>query len=318
MSLDMLRLGFPHILYLALSLGLIAAPGTASAGNTTGTTRTQTYQPGEPFTGLPGGAPGRGYGPGPSGLPSVYCQNWPGHSPYPQYPGTGPNTPCGPNFQMVPLAPPISPPSDLTETMGCSAGPIGSLDEPGQPRFMLVGWSQYASPANWDEWLNNPEEQIPPGLKYQIWKAQNDEITKPLYATNKPFFPGGQPLPQGMNWKQWWSTNHVCVWAVLRCFATPNRPLNSTCIVLREQALDPRLQADLPNYYYSLFLKMKVLPNVLPNDSIVPPWPQDWSSGRPLPAKGLGYDGNRNLYYVDLTYHFTLTVKPPSRARSGR
>ncbi len=62
-------------------------------------TRTQTYQPGEPRTGLPGGAPGRGAGTGPSGAPSVYCQNWPGRSPYPQYPGTGPQTPCGPAFQ---------------------------------------------------------------------------------------------------------------------------------------------------------------------------------------------------------------------------
>jgi hypothetical protein len=62
-------------------------------------TRTQTYQPGEPQTGLPGGAPGRGYGQSPSGGPSVYCQNWPGRSPYPQYPGTGRQTPCGPAFQ---------------------------------------------------------------------------------------------------------------------------------------------------------------------------------------------------------------------------
>jgi hypothetical protein len=71
-------------------------------------TRTQTYQPGEPFTGLPGGAPGRGYGQGPSGLPSVYCQQWPGRSPYPQYPGTGRNIPCGPNF-----APPTPPPQPV-------------------------------------------------------------------------------------------------------------------------------------------------------------------------------------------------------------
>ncbi len=45
------------------------------------------------------GAPGRGYGMGPSGAPSVYCQSWPGRSPYPQCPGTGPQTPCGPAFQ---------------------------------------------------------------------------------------------------------------------------------------------------------------------------------------------------------------------------
>jgi hypothetical protein len=29
----------------------------------------------------------------------VYCQTWPGHASTPQYPGTGPQTPCGPAFQ---------------------------------------------------------------------------------------------------------------------------------------------------------------------------------------------------------------------------
>lgn len=71
---------------------LAAAPESAAQ------TRTQTYQPGEPYTGLPGGAPGRGYGTGPSGAPSVYCQQWQGHSPYPQYSGTGPQTPCLPGM----------------------------------------------------------------------------------------------------------------------------------------------------------------------------------------------------------------------------
>jgi hypothetical protein len=305
------------VLWPALLLALILVPSPARTGNTSGPTRTQTYQSGEPFTGLPGGAPGRGYGSGPSGLPSVYCQNWPGHSPYPQYPGTGPNTPCGPNFQPAP--PPLPPQPPPSETMSCPAGPIGSLDEPGQLGVMFVGWSQYAVPANWDEWLNNPADQIPPGLKYQIWNAQNDEITKPLYGTNKPFFPGGQPLPRGMNWKQWWSTNRVCVSAVLRCFAKPNNPLNSTCIVLQDPPLNPQSQADFPNYYYWLFLKNNVLPNVLPNDSIIPPWPAD-GSGRPLPASNVNvnYDRSQNVYYFDLPYTFTLTVKPPSRARSSR
>jgi hypothetical protein len=101
----MFRLAPSRILYLALLVGSFV-PSPVPAGNTTGTTRTQTYQPGEPYTGLPGGAPGRGYESGPSGLPSVYCQNWPGQSPYPQYPGTGPNTPCGPNFQKGTVAPP--------------------------------------------------------------------------------------------------------------------------------------------------------------------------------------------------------------------
>jgi len=108
MGIKNFRIGLPCVLWLALSLGFVLVPAPLLAGNTTGTTRTQTYQPGEPFTGLPGGAPGRGYGTSPYGTPygvvpygtpyganpygapSVYCQNWPGHSPYPQYPGTGP------------------------------------------------------------------------------------------------------------------------------------------------------------------------------------------------------------------------------------
>ena len=44
---------------------------------------------------------------------SVYCQNWPGHSPRPAYPGTGPQTPCGPNFQK-PSPPPLPPRTDAT------------------------------------------------------------------------------------------------------------------------------------------------------------------------------------------------------------
>jgi hypothetical protein len=128
MSSKMLRLRPSYLLWLALSLGTMVISSPALAGNTTGTTRTQTYQPGEPFTGLPGGAPGRGYGLGPSGLPSVYCQNWPGHSPYPQYPGTGPNTPCGPNFQPTPPSPPLQPPP--SETTDCQVGPSGSLNRP--------------------------------------------------------------------------------------------------------------------------------------------------------------------------------------------
>jgi hypothetical protein len=100
----MFRLRFQLVFCIVMSLvESMLAVSPALAGNTTGTTRTQTYQPGEPFTGLPGGAPGRGYGAvpsgipygrGPAGTPSVYCQNWPGHSSYPQYPGTGPQTPC--------------------------------------------------------------------------------------------------------------------------------------------------------------------------------------------------------------------------------
>jgi hypothetical protein len=100
--LTMFRPAFWRVVCLSLSFVSLLAPPPALGGNTTGTTRTQTYQPGEPYTGLPGGSPGRGYGTSPSGLPSVYCQNWPGQSSYPQYPGTGSNTPCGPNFQRQP------------------------------------------------------------------------------------------------------------------------------------------------------------------------------------------------------------------------
>lgn len=37
----------------------VLAPASVRAGNSTGPTRTQTYHPGEPHTGQPGGAPGR-------------------------------------------------------------------------------------------------------------------------------------------------------------------------------------------------------------------------------------------------------------------
>jgi hypothetical protein len=88
----------------ALVLLAVAASLVIAVPHGVAQTRTQTYQPGEPRTGLPGGAPGRGNGTGPSGAPSVYCQNWPGNSPYPQYRGTGPQTPCGPAFQRPPPA----------------------------------------------------------------------------------------------------------------------------------------------------------------------------------------------------------------------
>jgi len=134
MGIKNIRMGRFCALWLGLSLGLVLVPAPLLAGNTTGTTRTQTYQPGEPFTGLPGGAPGRGYGTspygapygvGPYGAPSVYCQNWPGRSPYPQYPGTGPNTPCGPAFQPPAPQPQPQPP----RTMSCPAT-LGSEDRP--------------------------------------------------------------------------------------------------------------------------------------------------------------------------------------------
>lgn len=142
MGIKNFRMGLFYALWLGLSLGLVLVPAPLLAGNTTGTTRTQTYQPGEPFTGLPGGAPGRGYGTapygtpygvGPYGAPSVYCQNWPGHSPYPQYPGTGPNTPCGPAFQPPAPQPQPQPP----RTMSCSLG-VGSADRPDEPAAGLI------------------------------------------------------------------------------------------------------------------------------------------------------------------------------------
>jgi hypothetical protein len=317
-----------------LGLALILVPSPAWAGNSSGPTRTQTYQPGEPFTGLPGGAPGRGYGSGPSGtpygvgpsgtpygvgpsgVPSVYCQNWPGHSPYPQYPGTGPNTPCGPNFQPAPPPPPPLPLPPPSETTGCQSGPSGSLDAPRleQGGIILVEWNQPVAPSNWDQWLNG---QNPPGLNYQIWKAQNEEITKPLYGTNKPFLPGGYSLNKGVNWKRWWSTSNVCVWVTLRCFGKKDSQSRgglihsglwkSTCKVLQEPQIDTQA-----NYSYWLFLKNNVLPKVLPDDNIVPPWPQD-QSGQPCPKSNMQYV-NGNPAYFDLPYTFTETVKPTSRA----
>ena len=302
------------VLSLALLLVLALVPSSAWAGNTSGPTRTQTYQPGEPFTGLPGGAPGRGYGSGPPGLPSVYCQNWPGHSLYPQYPGTGPNTPCGPNFQPPP--PPPSQPQP-SEPMSCSIGPMGSLDVPQveQGGILLAGYDQSGAPSNWNQWLSE--------LQNQIWKAQHNEIVKPFYGTNKPLFPGGQPLPVGMNWKQWWSTHNVCVSVVLRCFGTKHSSRSdllygslglwkSTCKVWQQPQPDQNSQDYAANYYFWLFLKDKVLPEVLSDDNIVPPWPQD-QSGQPCPKSNMQYV-NGNPAYFDLPYTFTETVKPTSRA----
>jgi hypothetical protein len=305
------------VLWLALLLALILAPSPARTGNTSGPTRTQTYQPGEPFTGLPGGAPGRGYGSGPSGLPSVYCQNWPGHSPYPQYPGTGPNTPCGPNFQPAPPPPPPQPPP--SEPMSCSIGPMGSLDVPQveQGVIILVQYNQPVAPNNWDQWLN--------GLENQFWKVQNNEVAKPFYGTNKPLFPGGQPLPRGMNWKQWWSTHGVCVSVTLRCFGTKDSQSRmgllhsglwkSTCSVVQAPQLNRQSVDYAPNYYYWLFIKDKVLPKVLPDDNIVPPWPQD-QNGQPCPGNNLQYVNGIPAYF-DFQYTFTLTPQQPSRGYRG-
>jgi hypothetical protein len=133
------QLGLSRVFWLALFLGLVLMPWPVLAGNTTGTTRTQTYQPGEPFTGLPGGAPGRGTGLGPFGLPSVYCQTWPGHSPYPQYPGTGPNTPCGPAFQRAPVQPYPQPPP--RQTTACQLGANGSLEPLDDPTRGLLHYA---------------------------------------------------------------------------------------------------------------------------------------------------------------------------------
>jgi len=88
------------VLWFTLSLGLMLVPLPALAGNTSGATRTQ------------------------SGLPSVYRQNWPGHSPYPQYPGTGPNTPCG-------LAPAPPAPGGSRPPANSAGGPVCVPSPPG-------------------------------------------------------------------------------------------------------------------------------------------------------------------------------------------
>lgn len=300
-----------RVFSLALSLGPLLGSPPGLAGNTTGTTRTQSYQPGEPYTGLPGGAPGRGYGTGPSGAPSVYCQNWPGQSPYPQYPGTGPNTPCGPNFQTPP-AQTLQP--ETGTTTSCQVASTGSLEAPagGAQPFILAGWSQVATPANWREWMDNSADDVPAGFRSQIWTAQNNEITQHIYATNRPFVQSGPPLPRGMSWKKWWATNNVCVTATLRCYAVPGNPLNSTCKVIQPpQGLIPQS----PDYCYWVFLRDKVLPQVLPNDSVVPPWPMG-RDGRPLQGT-MQINFAQNAYYFDLVYTFTLVNKPIPRRRSG-
>ena len=179
----------------------------------------------------------------------------------------------------------------------------------------MAGYDQSGAPSNWNQWLSE--------LQNQIWKAQHNEIVKPFYGTNKPLFPGGQPLPVGMNRKQWWSTHNVCVSVVLRCFGTKHSSRSgllygslglwkSTCKVWQQPQPDQNSQDYAANYYFWLFLKDKVLPEVLSDGNIVPPWPQD-QSGQPCPKSNMQYV-NGNPAYFDLPYTFTETVKPTSRA----
>ena len=99
---------------VALGAGLVL---TAEAGNTTKKT-----------------------GKGASKDDSVYCQNWPGHSARPPYPGTGPQTPCGPNFEKPPPAPP--PRTDATACparQAALAWPGGAgIAAGGRPGFLLA------------------------------------------------------------------------------------------------------------------------------------------------------------------------------------
>jgi hypothetical protein len=99
----MFRLLLSRLLCLALFLGSPLVSWPVLAGNTTGTTRTQTYQPGEPYTGLPGGAPGRGTGPTgrnqPGNLPPALIFAQPSPPPPPPAFGFGHGGQC----QMVNL-----------------------------------------------------------------------------------------------------------------------------------------------------------------------------------------------------------------------
>nr|WP_294509970.1 hypothetical protein [uncultured Rhodopila sp.] len=83
-----------------------------SAGRGTYTTGSQSHQPNDgpcnnPYGCGRGGAltGGAGAAPYPQGR-DVYCQQSPGQPMYGPYHGTGTQTPCGPNFQPAPLAPP--------------------------------------------------------------------------------------------------------------------------------------------------------------------------------------------------------------------
>ncbi len=73
---------------------------------------------------------------------SVYCQNWPGHSSRPPYPGTGPQTPCGPNFEKPSQPPPPPPQSDATACPARQAALEGPLQaDAARPGFLLAAAS---------------------------------------------------------------------------------------------------------------------------------------------------------------------------------
>jgi hypothetical protein len=65
---------------------------------------------------------------------SVYCQRWPGHSPYPAYSGTGPQTPCISQSQ-----PRVIPPNPAAYSVGFIQGFLACLGSGALAPFQIAG-----------------------------------------------------------------------------------------------------------------------------------------------------------------------------------
>jgi hypothetical protein len=286
-------------------------------------THTQTWQPGEAVDIHPGGAQGRGAAPaqGTGSNQSLHCQLINNKCVCGSIGYTGRNIPCRPEFTGQPQTQPAEPPScPIDETLGASPGGgwtnnQSQSDWPSNQvrnRGSLLGRPSDPSltpPCNWAEWMTNNVDKVPPGLRYVIWKAQNNEISKSTYNSNKSFAPGEiGDLPRGMKWKVWWSTNQVSFTVSLRCYAGRS-DVRPTCTILDSQVPDGAYGR--PNHAYLIFLKRKVVSPGL----AIPVWPTNQEAPFPEGSQGLKYDQTQDIRYLDLPYAFRLQIGSP---RSGQ
>jgi hypothetical protein len=208
--------------------------------------------------------------------------------------------PGGPPPQPVPPECHGMPQDNEPKTASACSGEMSRLGV--GKNVALTGWSPTATPPNWGIWMSGSDPDwesaidVDLGLRGQIWKAQNRAIQNPEYR----------------QWKVYWSRTKVCVNVMLRCTARPNtNPLNSTCTVLNNPRFERNFNPNSPTGSYWVFLDTKVLPLVLPNDSVVPPWPNPPDRGPfPTGSQGVKYDQRYNVLFIQFPYSFTLVVKP--------
>ena len=232
---------------------------------------------------------------------------------------TGRNIPCRPEFMQQPQTQPAEPPScPIEEVSGAAPSGLPYAANQSPPdwetnqrrpgRGALLN-SALTPPCNWSEWMTNNGDKVPPGLRYVIWKAQNDEISKSIYNSNKSFAPREiGDLPAGMKWKVWWSTNRVSVTVQLMCSAGSS-DLRPTCTILGSTVPAQLNGQPNPNYAYLIFLKRKVVSQGL----AVPPWPTNRQAPFPVGSQGLNFDQTRDVLYLELPYTFALDVRQPTR-----